>query len=722
MDKGTFDPAPHIAQELSLPESSVRSAVGLLQEGNSVPCLARYRKEATGGLDEVQLRDIEERRAYLLELSDRRDAILASITEQGKLTEGLRRKLMACRTKAELEDLYLPYKKKRRTRATTARERGLEPLARLILNQARGRSPQREAARFTGAEVPDADAALAGARDIVAEIVAEDAKVRHMTREALTRHGKLKCGVIKKKKDEPEAARFRDYFDYGESIARAPSHRVLAMLRGEREGFLRVKLETDAERLIPRILRQFGHRPQEAFGRHLKEAVEDGYKRLLLPSVSNDVRQKLKEAADLKAIEVFAENLRNLLLAAPAGSKPVVAIDPGLRTGCKCVALDGTGKFVANRTLYLVKGDRALEQAKKDLVAMIDRHRPFAIVVGNGTASRETLSFVKEVLKGSGKTDVLALTVSEAGASVYSASEVAREEFPDLDVTVRGAISIGRRFQDPLAELVKLDPKAIGVGQYQHDVNQKQLQKKLADVVESCVNAVGVELNTASAALLSYVSGLSASVARKIVKQRDEKGPFGSRKALLKVSGLGPRTFEQAAGFLRVRDGAHPLDASAVHPERYALVDRIARDMQMSLSDLVGNPIRADRIAIGRYVAQGTGEPTLRDIVRELKKPGRDPRSAFEAPKFRQDVTKMEDLREDMIFDGVVTNVTAFGAFVDVGVHQDGLVHISQLADRFVRDPHEVVRVGQTLRVRVLEVDLRRRRISLSAKGVQRVD
>lgn len=710
--------AMRIAAEMSLPAHHVERAISMLAEGNSVPFLARYRKEATGGLDEVQLRDIDTRKGELEELEARRAAILKAIDEQGKLNPALKRKLLACATRAELEDLYLPYKKKRRTRASTARERGLEPLATRILAQPRDGHPSRDAARYVHAEreVPDADAALAGARDIVAEIVAEDAEIRAIVREAMTRRGALETRVVKKLKDTPEAATFRDYFDNQESISRAPSHRILAMLRGEREGVLRLKIAVDTDRLLPRLLRKIGHRPGSPYANTLREAVEDGYKRLLAPSVGNDVRQKLKERADAEAIEVFAANLRDLLLAAPAGGKPVIAIDPGLRTGCKCAALDATGRFLDTHTIHLVKGDQALKDARRDLLRLVDRHRPFAVVVGNGTGGRETLDFVRDALRRAGHAQILAVSVSEAGASIYSASDIAREEFPDLDLTVRGAISIGRRFQDPLAELVKLDPKAIGVGQYQHDVHQGHLQKKLAEVVEDCVHAVGVNLNTASAALLGHVSGVGPALAKRIVEWRDRSGPFRSRKQLQKVPGLGPRTFEQAAGFLRIAQGEHPLDASAVHPERYKLVERIARDMKMPLDTLVGNTIRADRIDIRPYVGAGVGEPTLRDIIRELKKPGRDPRESFEAPAFRDDVHDMNDLREGMQLEGVVTNVTHFGAFVDVGVHQDGLVHISQLADRFVKDPHEIVKVGGRVKVRVLEVDLKRKRISLSMK------
>ncbi len=706
-----------IARELSLPLSGVARVTELLSEGNSVPFLARYRKEATGGLDEVQIRAIEERQSYLKELDERRSAIIKAIEEQGQMTEALRRTLEASTLKSQLEDLYLPFKKKRRTRATTARERGLEPLAQAILSQPRAGSPHADALRFVdaGREVPDVESALQGARDIVAEILSEDAQIRASVRDALARQGQIVCQSVKKKKDEEDAARFRDYFEHDEPIRAVPSHRYLAMARGEREGFLKVKLEVDTDRLKPRLLRIAGHAPGSPWAGQLEEALDDALGRLIGPSVGSDVRGDLKERADGAAIEVFAENLRNLLLAAPGGSKAVIGVDPGLRTGCKCAALDETGNFVETRTLYLVQGEGSQARAAQDLVQMVKRHRPFAVAIGNGTGGRETLAFVKEALKAAGEGEVAVVSVSESGASVYSASDVAREEFPELDLTIRGAISIGRRLQDPLAELVKLDPKVIGVGQYQHDVHQGQLQKKLSEVVEDCVNSVGVSINTASAHLLAYVSGIGPQLARKIVEHRAASGPFESRKALMKVSGLGPKTFEQAAGFLRIR-GGHPLDASAVHPERYGLVERMAKDAGLTVNQLVGDAIKADRIDLRRYADDKVGEPTLRDIVRELKKPGLDPRATFEPPRFRDDVHDIKDLKAGMALDGVVTNVTAFGAFVDLCVHRDGLVHISQLADRFVRDPHEVVQVGQAIRVRVLEVDLKRRRISLTAR------
>jgi uncharacterized protein len=713
----SFDPVPSIAEELGLPASGVRAVVRLLEEGSTVPFIARYRKEATGSLDEVQIRAIEERRTYLVEMEDRRKAILESIESQGKLTPELKAKILACTTKAALEDLYLPYKPKRRTRAMIARERGLEPLAQRILEQPASGSPEAEAQVFVSAEkeVPDVAAALAGARDIVAELASEHAEVRARVREAFAERGVL---VSEKAAGVPDGpTKFEQYYDFKEPLKTIPSHRFLAIRRGERENVLRAHVEVDAEPLVAGISGMMGVKQASPFAGELRMSIEDAYKRLLAPSVENDLRVELKMRSDRGAVDVFADNLRNLLMAAPLGGKGVLGLDPGLRTGCKFVAVDATGKFLAETVLHLAKGAGAEQTAKATLLAYVQKYQPNAIAIGNGTGGREAERFVKGVLKEAGITDVIIVQVNEAGASVYSASDVAREEHPDLDVTVRGALSIARRLQDPLAELVKIDPKAIGVGQYQHDVHQPLLAKKLDEVVESCVNGVGVELNTASAPLLSRVSGIGPSLAKKIVKFREDHGRFGARAQLLEVSGLGPRAFEQSAGFLRVSGGAHPLDASAVHPERYELCERIAKDLGVPLAELVGNGSAADRVDIAKYVGEGVGEPTLRDIIAELKKPGRDPRADFEPPKFREDVEKLEDLTVGMMLEGVVTNVTAFGAFVDVGVHQDGLVHVSQLADKFVKDPSEVVKVGDKLKVRVLEVDLQRRRIALSAKS-----
>jgi protein Tex len=715
-----FDPTPIIAAELKLPTAGVAAVAQLLDDGGTVPFIARYRKEATGGLDEVQIRAIEERRTYLRELEERRGAILESIAEQGKLTPELERRIRTCTTKAELEDLYLPYKPKRRTRATVARERGLEPLALRILAQPVDGSPRREAEAFVNAEldVADVDAALAGARDIVAEVCSEKAEVRGRLREVFAKEGFLVAEM------HPDVAgqrtKYEQYYTFREKAADIPSHRFLALRRGEREKALKVTMEVEEPVILQRIEAQLGVVAASPFAGELRAAIADSYQRLLAPSVENDVRLELKQRSDVAAVDVFASNLRSLLLAAPLGSRTVVGIDPGLRTGCKCVAVDATGKFLETITIFISRGEAQAERAEGELKSFIAKHRPFAVAVGNGTGGREAESFARQLLTREGLQEIFVLPVNEAGASVYSASDIARDEFPDLDVTVRGAISIARRLQDPLAELVKIDPKAIGVGQYQHDVHQPLLVRKLEEVVESCVNQVGVEVNTASAPLLARVAGVGPKLAKKIVAHRDVEGPFPSRKALLDVSGLGPRTFEQAAGFLRVRGGGHPLDASAVHPERYALVERIAADLGTPLGELVGKVELAKRIEIGKYVGDGVGEPTLRDIVEELCKPGRDPRQAFEPPKFREDVMTLEDLRPGMVLEGVVTNVTAFGAFVDIGVHQDGLVHISQLSDRFVKDPSEVAHAGDKLQVRVLEVDLARRRIALSARSGER--
>ena len=712
----TFDPVPALAAELSLPGSSVAAVVALLAEGATVPFIARYRKEKTGGLDEVQIRAIEERRAYLLELDDRRRTVLAEIEKQGKLAPELRAKLLAATTKAEVEDLYLPFKPKRRTRAIVAKERGLEPLADRLWSQPESGSPDAEAAAFVDAakEVPDVAAALAGARDICAERIAEDATVRRFVREVFHAEGAVR--VAKEKEHEGKATKFDTYASYEEPIAKVPSHRYLAIRRGEAEGVLRARLELDLDLVAPRVTAAAKVKPASPWGAELAKAALDATKRLLLPSVESDLRIDLKLSADRAAVDVFAQNLRELLLSAPFGTKTVLGIDPGQRTGCKCVVIDETGKLLEHTLINLVQGDAATERAKHVLRELCKKHRPAAIAVGNGTHGRETEGFVREVLAAEGLRETACVAVSESGASIYSASDVAREEFPDLDLTVRGAISIARRLQDPLAELVKLDPKSIGVGQYQHDVHQPLLGKKLDEVVESCVNLVGVELNTASAPLLARVAGVGAGLAKKIVDQRNAKGAFKSRRALLEVPGLGPKTFEQAAGFLRVRGGEHPLDASAVHPERYAVVEEMARDLGVPVASLIGNLPAIARIDPKRYESADVGAYTLGDILAELKKPGRDPRATFEPPKFRDDVRELSDLVPGMDLEGVVTNVTAFGAFVDVGVHQDGLVHVSQLADRFIKEPSEVVKVGDKIRVKVLEVDLVRKRIALSAR------
>lgn len=710
------NPVHIIAQELALPERGILAVIELLNDGSTVPFIARYRKEATGNLDEVQIRAIQERRAYIIELEERRATIIESIVSQGKMTDELSQKIAACMTKAGLEDLYLPYKPKRRTRAMIAREKGLEPLALRILEQPLQANPHSDAAAYVSSEKEIASAveALAGARDIIAEMAAENAEIRAHSREVFAKEGMLHSEAVADKSKEP--TKFEQYYDFAEGIANIPSHRFLALRRGEREGVLKIAVTLDAERVLPFMRQTMALNPASAYAPELEQALADSYHRLLAPSVETDLRVDLKMRSDRDAVEIFASNLRNLLLASPLGGKAVIGIDPGLRTGCKCVAISDTGKFLDNTTLYLTQGEGALTRARHELLALIARYEPACIAIGNGTAGRETEAFVRTLLQEAKLQNIIVIAVSESGASVYSASDIAREEFPDLDLTVRGAISIGRRLQDPLAELVKIDPKAIGVGQYQHDVHQPLLQRKLDEVVESCVNHVGVEINTASAPLLARVAGIGPTMAKKIVAYREDHGAFKRRKDLLDISGFGPRTFEQAAGFLRLHNAENPLDASAVHPERYDLVETIAKDLGVDLKSLVGNSDLVKRIDINKYIGDGVGALTLKDIVDELQKPGRDPRQSFEPPKFRDDVFEMSHLKTGMEFEGVVTNVTAFGAFVDIGVHQDGLVHISQLSDKFIKDPSDVVKVGDKLKVRVLEVDVPRKRISLTAK------
>lgn len=704
-----------IANELGVPERGVRAVVAMLVEGATVPFIARYRKEQTGGLDEVAIRTVEERHGYLRELDERKKTIIEEIERQGKLTPALRAQIEACTVKSELEDLYLPYKPKRRTRAMIAREKGLQPLADRIASQPEEGDPAAEAAAFVNADkgVATVKEALQGARDIVAEAVAEQAPVRAMARELFLNEGVL---VVSRAPEVSGPTKFEMYYEFREACRTIPSHRFLAVRRGETENVLRTEVEVDVARAIGQAAALAGRRAASPFAGELDLSLADMWRRLLAPSVESEVRVEMKLHADRGAVDIFAQNLRSLLLAAPLGPRPVIGIDPGQRTGCKLVVIDATGRMIEHTVLYLVQGDAAVARSRETLRGLVSRHRPVAVAVGNGTHGRETESFVKEAIAGLEGAPFV-VPVNEAGASVYSASDVAREEFPDLDVTVRGAISIARRLQDPLAELVKVDPKSIGVGQYQHDVYQPLLAKKLDEVVESCVNSVGVELNTASAPLLAHVAGIGPTLARRIVSHREVNGPFATRDDVRDVTGLGPKTYEQCAGFLRIHGGQNPLDASAVHPERYPVVETMARDLGTDVSALVGNPALAAKIQWQRYVDGALGEFTLRDIVEELKKPGRDPRATFEPPKFRDDVRTMEDLKVGMNLEGVVTNVTAFGAFVDVGVHQDGLVHLSQLSDRFVREPSEVVKPGDKLKVRVLEVDLVRKRISLSAKS-----
>ena len=700
-----------IARELSLAPSQVERTLALFAAGNTLPFIARYRKEVTGDLDEVQLRDVRERAEYLTELEERRAAVLASIAEQGKLDDALRARIVAAETKQALEDLYLPYKPKRRTRATIAREAGLAPLAEAIwdgtLDDA---GAVAAAAQYVGAEqgVADVAAALQGARDILAEQVSEDAAVRGWIREKTRAQGTVRS--TKASGHDAEASKFRDWFDFAEAIATIPSHRMLAIRRGEAENALTWRIEAPVAEIVPQLVREtIGSRRATE---QLRLVAEDAYTRLLASSIEVELRLELKTRADDEAIAVFGRNLEQLLLAAPAGERAVIGLDPGFRTGVKVAVVGRTGALVATDTLYLHQEDRFGARLRQ----LIGEHRPELIAIGNGTASRETETLVRAIVRDLPQAPTV-VVVNEAGASVYSASDVAREEFPELDVSLRGAVSIARRLQDPLAELVKIDPKSIGVGQYQHDVNQPRLRTRLDDVVESCVNRVGVEINTASAQLLKYVAGIGPSLAQAIVATRDAAGGFRSRAQLLDVPRLGAKAFEQCAGFLRVRGGAHPLDASAVHPERYPLVERIASDLGVPVAQLVGRDELLDRLELTRYVSDGVGLPTLRDILAELRKPGRDPREQFEPPKFRDDITRPSDLREGMVLEGVVTNVVAFGAFVDVGVHQDGLVHVSQLADRYVKDPNEVVAVGQKVTVTVQSVDLPRNRIALTMKS-----
>ena len=714
-----FDPVPFASKDLNISTRQVAAVAKLFAEGNTVPFIARYRKEAHGNLDEVQITDIQEKLTYYNTLESRRVTILNSIEEQGKLTDDLRLKIEECQSKTILEDLYLPYKPKRRTRAMIAKEKGLEPLAELILSQPLSGDVEAEAAKYINAEkeVASADDALAGARDIIAEQIAEKAEVRALIRDTYFKSGTITSTPSLSNTDEN--SKYKDYFDFSQPIDTIPSHRYLAIRRGETEGVLRRKLVIDADPQIARMKELAEANPASPFFAELEKAILDAYKRLLTTSVEIDVSVEMKMKADRSAVEIFAKNLRSLLLAAPYGEKSVVGIDPGLRTGCKCVALDATGKYLDTITIYLAQSDAKTKQANIDLSTFIEKHQPQAIAVGNGTAGRETEAFTKTLLKDMQIKNISVVSVSEAGASVYSASPIAREEFPDLDLTIRGAISIARRLQDPLAELVKVDPKSIGVGQYQHDVYQQLLKDKLDEVVVSCVNHVGVELNTASAPLLSRVAGIGESLAKKMVDYRNEHGAFKSREEVLKVSGLGPRAFEQAAGFLRIHGGTQPLDASAVHPERYKLVEQMAADLGEPLDKLVGHVEVVSKIKLSAYISDAVGELTLKDIIDELKKPGRDPREQFEEVGFREDVMTMKDLKEGMELKGIVTNVTAFGAFVDIGVHQDGLVHISQLSDQFVKDPADVVQAGDRIAVRVLDVDLTRKRISLTAKKKQ---
>ena len=701
-----------IAQENNFAVTRVMAVAKLLSEGATVPFIARYRKEATGEMDEVQIATIRDRLEQLRELDARRASILKSLEDNKHLTPELKAAVEKAKTATELEDIYAPYKPKRRTRATIARERGLEPLADFIFENQNADSSA-EAAKFVAPDkdVPDVATALAGARDILAERISDDKTARASCREIYEKSAELSSEVIKGK--ETEGAKFKDYFEWSEPLASAPSHRVLAIRRGEKEGFLFFRITVNEDEAFSRLDKIFVG-GNGACGNEVRTASHDSWKRLLGPSLETEARLKSKERADEEAIRVFAANVSELLMAPALGQKSVLALDPGFRTGCKLVVLDAQGKLLHHEVIYPTAGSSAqYADAENRIRILCHQFKIQAIAIGNGTASRETETFVR----GCGvPASIPVVVVNESGASIYSASEAAREEFPNEDVTVRGAVSIGRRLMDPLAELVKIDPKSIGVGQYQHDVNQVALKRSLDDVVISCVNKVGVEVNTASKQLLSYVSGLNASIAANIVAYRNEHGAFRSRKDLKKVPRLGEKAFEQCAGFLRIRDGAHPLDASAVHPERYALVEQMAADLGCDVPALLADGKLRSRIDLKKYVSEDVGLPTLQDILKELEKPGRDPREKFEVFSFKEGVHEISDLKEGMRLPGVVTNVTAFGAFVDVGVHQDGLVHVSQISDTFVKDPAEVVKVGQKVSVTVMEVDIPRRRIGLSMK------
>lgn len=703
--------AKMIGKALGLSERSVTNTLQLIDEGCTIPFISRYRKERTGNLDEVQITAISDAYDKLKEISKRKDTVVKTITEQGKMTDDLQRRIDACWDANELEDIYMPFKPKRRTKAQVAREQGLEPLS-LILMMQRERNIEVAAQRFVKEGVKDVAAAIKGAQDIVAEMVSEDERSRQQVRSSFRREAIITSKVVKAKADSEEAAKYSDYFDFSEPLRRCSSHRLLAMRRGENEGILRISISADDEVCLDKLKRQFVHGfgPCQAL---VGEAVEDAYKRLLKPSIETEFANMSKEKADDEAIGVFAENLRQLLLSAPLGQKRVMGIDPGFRTGCKVVCLDAQGNLLHHEAIFPHPPVNKTSVAAHQVEQMVEKYNIEAIAIGNGTASRETTQFVKQLQLGH---DVKQFVVSEDGASVYSASKTARDEFPDEDVTVRGAVSIGRRLMDPLAELVKIDPKSIGVGQYQHDVDQSKLKKSLDQTVESCVNLVGVNLNTASQHLLTYVSGLGPTLAKNIVEYRKANGAFASRAQLKKVARLGPSAFEQCAGFLRIPGARNPLDNSAVHPESYHIVEQMAKDNHCTVAQLIGDAAKRKAVDIKKYVTDTVGMPTLTDIMVELEKPGRDPREQIEEFEFDKNVTSVDDLVAGMVLPGIVTNITNFGAFVDVGVHQDGLVHVSQLADRYVTDPTQVVKLHQHVKVRVVEVDRKRNCISLSMK------
>ena len=702
-----------IARELQLPQRGVGNTLQLLDEGCTIPFISRYRKERTGGFDEVQIAAISDRYERLKETAKRKETILSTIETQGKLTDELRHRIDHCWDSTELEDIYLPFKPKRRTRAQVAREQGLEPLS-VILMMQRERKPEEAARRFVGDKVKDVKAAIKGAQDIIAETVSEDEQSRNQLRAVFRREAVITAKVVKTKADTEEAAKFADYFDFSEPLRRCSSHRLLAIRRGESEGILRVSISPNDDQAAERIKRQYVH-GYSPCGTLVGEAVDDAYKRLLKPSIENEFAALSKEKADEEAIGVFAENLRQLLLSAPLGQKRVMGVDPGFRTGCKVVCLNAQGNLLHHEAIFPHPPKQDKMRAATAVEQMVKRYAIEAIAIGNGTASRETDAFIRSLHFDH---EVQVFVVSEDGASVYSASKTARDEFPNEDVTVRGAVSIGRRLMDPLAELVKIDPKSIGVGQYQHDVDQAKLKKSLDQTVEFCVNSVGVDLNTASQHLLTYVSGLGPTLAQNIVDYRRANGAFTSRAQLKKVPRLGPAAFTQCAGFLRIPGAKNPLDNTAVHPESYAIVERMAKDQGCTVKVLVEDKAKQKRVDLKRYVTTEIGIPTLTDIMKELEKPGRDPRAQIEEFRFDDSVHSPEDLREGMELPGIVTNITNFGAFVDIGVHQDGLVHISQLADCYVADPTQVVKLHQHVRVRVVGVDLKRNRISLSMRGM----
>ncbi|QIZ71214.1 Tex family protein [Oxynema aestuarii] len=717
-----LDLARIIADELAVKPTQVENALTLFAEGATIPFVARYRKERTGSLDETQLRHISERYDYLTELEDRKKVILETIAQAGKLTEELQAKIEACQQKNELEDLYLPYKPKRRTRATIARERGLEPLADWIkqLNLSKASAALTpEAARYLDPEkgVETVEDALKGAADILAEEIAERTESRAYLRDYFLKQGVFASRI---KDDYPEGTtKYEMYRQFSVPVREIAPHNLLALFRGEKEGIINLTLDFDETEVLNYLESREIRTKVPEIRNFYRELIQDGFKRLMQNSLTSEVRSLKKEWADIESIETFEANLRELLLSAPAGMKPTLAIDPGFRTGCKVSVLDETGQFLEYQTIFPHTGDRQKVEAAKTISRLIAQYKIESIAIGNGTAGRETDRFIGDVLKTCDNPPIKVM-VNESGASIYSASEVARDEFPDLDLTVRGAISIGRRLQDPLAELVKIDPKSIGVGQYQHDVDQKLLKKKLDDTVESCVNYVGVDLNTASKELLGFVSGLTPTIAKNIIAYRNENGAFKRRKQLLKVAKLGPKTFEQAAGFLRIRGGDNPLDNTAVHPESYAVVEAIAGDLGIPLTEIAKAGDRLKSVQLQKYTSDRVGLPTLRDILKELEKPGRDPRAEFKYATFKEGINEISDLRPGMELEGIVTNVTNFGAFVDIGVHQDGLVHISQLADRFVNDPKEIVKVGQVVKVRVLDVNEQLKRIGLSMRSRDR--